>query len=231
LPLFDRSAERNDKDQYVILFAAHDLCFPESRIGDWPPAGPMGTWFALFKAVIKNSAESRADELEEVLCDAVEHVRNHLRGCGIEIPPQCLPAGRQEGLAGVDVSATANPKRKRSTERGEGRTKLIAALTTHHQYADGGCLNAVPIGNNELARLAKVADATASAFFKKEFGGYAKYRVACGDTRNLVTALKLLMQEFSPHILFGRTPPGEGEPDDEQYRDLARLVAAWPILP
>src|SRR5262249_18814112 len=38
---------------------------------------------------------------------------------------------------------------KRSTERGEGRAKLIAALTKHHQYADGGCLNLEPIGNNE----------------------------------------------------------------------------------
>ena len=29
-------------------------------------------------------------------------------------------------------------KAKRSTEHGEGQLKLIAALTKHHEYADGG---------------------------------------------------------------------------------------------
>jgi len=46
---------------------------------------------------------------------------------------------------------------KRSTVKGEGRTKLIATLTKDHHYADGGCLKQDPIGNNELARLAKVS--------------------------------------------------------------------------
>src|SRR5690606_18164757 len=89
----------------------------------------------------------------------------------------------------------ALPKAKQSTARGEGRAKLIAALTKHHRYADESCLNQEPIGNNALARLAGVATSTASAFFQREFGGRRKYRLLCRDVRGLSTALKLLNQE------------------------------------
>jgi len=101
------------------------------------------------------------------------------------------------------------PKPKRSTERGEGRSKLVAALTKHHHYADGGCLNLEPIGNNELARLADVSESTASGFFNKQFHGHTKYRALCGDAPGLVAALKLLNGEFSPHDLYGRRPTTE----------------------
>jgi hypothetical protein len=84
------------------------------------------------------------------------------------------------------------PTRKRSTERGEGRAKLIAALTKHHQYADGGCPNLEPIGNNELAKAAGVSPSTASTFFNNEFEGHTKYKALCRDSGLLVTALKLL---------------------------------------
>ena len=114
------------------------------------------------------------------------------------------------------VHAYATPKKpKRSTTKGEAKAKLVAALTKHHEYADGGCLNQEPIGNNELARLAKVSESTASAFFKKQFDGHMKYRAICGDTTKLVASLKLLNQEFVPHHLFGAKPPGEGGHDNE----------------
>jgi hypothetical protein len=107
-------------------------------------------------------------------------------------------------------------KRKRSTERGEARIKIIAALTKHHSYADGSCLNQDPIGNNELARMAGVAESTASSFFTKEFKGRSQYQAACRDVSLLVAMLKVLNSEFSPHHLYGRTPPGEGgSPEDE----------------
>lgn len=112
-----------------------------------------------------------------------------------------------------DPSRTTKPKR--STERGEGRAKLIAALTKHHQYADGGCLNLEPIGNNALARLADVDQATASAFFKQEFKGHAKYKAACADATLLASALKMLNGEFSPHLLYGAKPADEGDRDEE----------------
>lgn len=119
-------------------------------------------------------------------------------------------------------TVTSNAKRKRSTEKGEGRMKLIAVLTKHHKYADGGCLNLEPIGSNELARAAGVAPSTASAFFDKEFlakgddgGGHAKYKVLCCDPRWLTFALKVLNNEFSPHDLYGRSPPSEKEREFE----------------
>ena len=124
----------------------------------------------------------------------------------------------------VPAQASDEPvkkKSKRSTERGEGRAKLIGALTKHHQYADGSCLNLEPIGNNELARLAEVSESTASAFFNNEFnqgetGGHTVYRALCRDPGRLADSLKVLNGEFSPHHLYGRTPPGEHERDDDE---------------
>jgi hypothetical protein len=106
-------------------------------------------------------------------------------------------------------------RKKRSTERGEGQAKLIAALTKHHQYADGGCLNLEPIGNNELAKAAGVSPSTASAFFKNQFEGHTEYKALCRDTGLLVAVIKLLNNEFSPHNLYSRRPPGEDDRDDE----------------
>ncbi|MCC7085193.1 MAG: hypothetical protein IT427_09325 [Pirellulales bacterium] len=126
-------------------------------------------------------------------------------------------AGDQAATAAEATSNLSTPtKPKRSTERGEGRMKLIAALTKHHKYADGGCLNLEPIGNNELARQAGVSESTASEFFNKQFKGHTKYRAICADTARLVAAMKLLNQEFAPHHLFGAKPPGEDEREDDE---------------
>jgi hypothetical protein len=93
---------------------------------------------------------------------------------------------------------------------------LIAALTKHHEYSNGSCLNLEPIGNNDLARLAGVAESTASDFFKEEFRGHAQYRNTCPNVTGLVMALKILNGEYSPHILYGTKPPREDECDDEE---------------
>lgn len=105
--------------------------------------------------------------------------------------------------------------RKRSTERGEGREKLIAALSKHHRYADGSCLNLEPIGNNALAKAACVSNSTASSFFTEEFKGHAKYKALCRQKDALLAALKLLNNEFSPHALYGRRPADEDDRDDD----------------
>lgn len=109
-----------------------------------------------------------------------------------------------------------DPAPKRSTERGEGRVKLIAALTQHHQYADGGCLNFLPIGSNELARKAAVSASTASAFFNDKFQGHTKYKALCWDADKLKAALKLLNDEFAPYHLLGAASSdlAAPEPDD-----------------
>ncbi len=130
-------------------------------------------------------------------------------------PNTAEPNTAQPNTAEPSTVAAPPRKAKRSTERGEGRIKLIAALTLHHQYGAGECLNQEPVGNNELARLAEVSESTASAFFHKQFGGHTKYRAMCAEATRLVAALKLLNQEFSPHHLFGAQPPGEGERHDD----------------
>lgn len=94
----------------------------------------------------------------------------------------------------------------KSTSPRDAEAKLIAALTHHHRYANEGCLNQEPIGNNQLARLAKVSPSTASAFFQKQFKGYAKYRAACSHPAGLLPALKLLNQDYTPHLLYGGEP-------------------------
>ncbi len=125
-------------------------------------------------------------------------------------------AADAKNLSEVPAEPTRATKAKRSTERDEARRKLISALTMHHRYADGGCLNLEPIGGNQLARLAKVAHSTGSEFFKREFKGHTKYRAVCTDATQLVAALKLLNQEFSPYDLYGGKPPGEDERDEEE---------------
>ncbi len=118
---------------------------------------------------------------------------------------------------GTDSSLISAPKKtKRSTEPGEARIKLIAALTKYHKYADGSCLNQEPIGNNTLAELAQVSTSTASEFFKKEFGGWSQYRTMCRDVTRLTGALKLLNNEFTPDILYGHSPPGKKDREDEE---------------
>ena len=92
-------------------------------------------------------------------------------------------------------------KPKKSTAKGEARAKLISALTSHHQYSNGGCGEYQPISVNELSRQAKVAPSTASAFFTKQFQGHKKYQRGCEGKSTLITALKLLNDEFTPGML------------------------------
>jgi hypothetical protein len=106
-------------------------------------------------------------------------------------------------------------KPKRSTQNGDARAKLIAALTKHHQYADGGCLNQEPIGNNALAELAKVGKASASGFLKEKFGGLEQYQKTCLNMSSLVATLKLLNNEFAPRHLLSGEPTYKPDLDDE----------------
>ncbi len=131
-------------------------------------------------------------------------------------------AAKHDLAAGDPAEPAVATKPKRSTERGEGRAKLIAALTNHHKYADGGCMHLEPIGVNELARQVDVSNSTASDFFNKEFGGperehgHARYKVVCRDSGSLVDSIKLLRGEFSPHNLYSRQPPSEVEHGEDE---------------
>lgn len=121
-------------------------------------------------------------------------------------------AEKRDALA---PAVAPDPAPKRSTERGEGRAKLIAALTKHHQYADGGCLKLDPIGNNELAKAAGVSASTASAFFNDKFQGHTKYKALCRDAGNLIAALKLLNNEYSPRHLLGAASSDLAAPEHD----------------
>ncbi len=116
--------------------------------------------------------------------------------------------------ATTDRTPRTTSTRKRSDVNGETRAKLIAALTRHHRYADNGCLNQEPIGNNELARAVGVSPSTASAFFRDRFKGYGKYKALCRDPGKLVAALKLLNDEFAPYHLLGDASSDLAAPDD-----------------
>lgn len=118
--------------------------------------------------------------------------------------------GSEAGGALQAKQYPSQPKRKKSTQKGEARTKLISALTKHHKYSNGGCGNLEPIGNNELARLADVDKGSASQFFADEFDGHTNYRtIFCTNSAKLVYSLKLLNGEVSPKILQHGLPASE----------------------
>ncbi len=166
----------------------------------------IGTARRLLGDLIRTCSLTAKEAEQLLLQDAMD--RLDASPVGAATPPEPSRAATSSA-----ESAKPNPAAKRSTERGEGRVKLIAALTKHHQYADGGCLNPEPIGNNELANAAGVSPSTASAFFEKEFQGHTKYRALCRDVSKLAAALKLLNGEFAPHTLYGSQP--EDDRDDE----------------
>lgn len=101
---------------------------------------------------------------------------------------------------------TTKHVKKRSTEKGEARSKIIAALTSHHKYEEGSVLNTDPIGVNELARMVLVSGSTASEFFKDKFGSHANYRAACGNPATIANQIKLLRNEFAPSIFYKSVP-------------------------
>jgi len=119
-----------------------------------------------------------------------------------------------------DAREAIGKKTKRSTVRGEARDKLIAALTAHHRYEDGSCLETRVIGVNELARIAEVSPSTAKVFFDREFnrgekGGHARYRALCQTPGRLAISLRALRGEIAPHLLYGRRPTSEAKRDEE----------------
>jgi hypothetical protein len=121
------------------------------------------------KEILGRMAATKSSQTPEAPAEPAAH-----RLATVGHPPHEAPA------------AHATRKPKRSTERDEGRAKLIAALTKHHKYADGGSLNQEPIGNNKLARAAEVSPSTASAFFNSKFKGHAKYKALCRDAGRLM---------------------------------------------
>jgi hypothetical protein len=197
----------------AVSFAVREYWLREERYDDWRPGMESGSgWTEVIQpqaAGVTRAAQMAAEPAMP---------RPPAPEPAMPRPPAPEPAADADnGVEDEAPIAKARAKKpKRSTERGEGRAKLIAALTKYHQYADGGCLNLEPIGNNELARLAGVDRATASAFFKQKFKGHGKYKAACADAVRLAAALKLLNGEYAPHLLYGAKPPDEAQHGDDE---------------
>lgn len=198
----------------------------------WPSTASADMWAGTWRAIVSDLCRDHPDELpcntfvttnsydwhfrERFRWEAPRNAKTEWRSLAQNYAMVADWLAEHLQAGGPPRGAQRAKKSKRSTERGEGRAKLIGALVKHHKYADGSCLNLEYIGNNELARLAQVSESTASTFFSKEFEGHTKYRALCRDASQLVAALKLLNQDFSPHHLFGRCPPGEDERGDEE---------------
>jgi hypothetical protein len=167
-------------------------------------------------------------EKESMLRESLGREMAHAR---LEAGSATRPAGTastrgQSNPDGGGELKTVKPKR--STHKGEARAKLIAALTLHHRYEDGGCLNTEPIGVKALARQAKVSSGSASEFFTREFEGQLAYKTMCRNPDGLTKKLKRLNGEKSALWLDGREPrepplgyrragrtPGGGDYGDE----------------
>jgi hypothetical protein len=174
-------------------------------------------------------ALSRLDRGELVRLDGLarqeslvtrERIRN---AAAIGHRAQPSPVARSVLAAGdVENPPKTTVAKKKSTVKGEAQEKIISALTLHHRYQDGSCLNQEPIKVGELARGVEVAKSSVSRFFKKRFGvgepkkdGHKKYIGVCRDTGRLVASLRLLNREYSPSDLYGRNPPNEGQKEED----------------
>ena len=134
---------------------------------------------------------------------------------GGNVPEDPFPVTKPSPETIVTAAETTTQIRARTSKQASANDLLIAALTKHHDYDSGSCMNWVPVGNNELSRLAGVSNKTASDFFKEQFGGHAQYKIQCGTSHKLIAALKALNNEFSPKDFnTARTPKQVEEQED-----------------
>lgn len=120
------------------------------------------------------------------------------------------PPAVATGKSPVKRDAPAGKRKKRSTTRGKGQTKLLSALAVHHRYGQPcGLLNLESIGCRALAKAVGVAPATASKFFKDNFGSLTSYEGICRDAKGLHAKLKLLYDDFADPS-YG-SEPNEGD--------------------
>lgn len=154
-------------------------------------------------------------ELQRLLGDVPE-LREKLRRQFVSLRDSQDIVGKVKGDGEPQAN---NPPQRRGRSKAEAAAPknsdkyavLVAALTKHHKYADGGCLSLEPIKARGLADAANVSPATASRFFHDKFHGHANYKTACRSGR-IADCLKLLNGDISPEILIGR---GDGQRERE----------------
>lgn len=204
------------------------------RLHEFSPKGDgQQAALEIFRLSIAKNKSEIIERLKQFgLCDESSTASNNLREefencirstipCWIMAEPSPKPKHNQVTVeypttsqASIQNGDALPQKTKRSTQPGEARSKLIAALTKHHKYNDGSCLNYDPIGNNALATLAGVANSTAKAFFDKEFKSLSHYQRICQQDGKLIGALRLLNDEFRPHQLLDNPHVEERSADE-----------------
>jgi hypothetical protein len=164
---------------------------------------------------------AKDDQESGFSCDESDHIKSPEEP-GEDLQRQPSSNSSQPDTTTIERNSfPASEKTKRSTERDEAKTKIISALTEHHQYETDSILNQEPIGVNALARKARVGKASVSRFFCTEFndskpGGHSVYRRACKIKDALLHSLKLLRGEVRPSILHkALRNPNELEGTDE----------------
>ena len=151
--------------------------------------------------------------LLRTMLDATQH-RSTVPGETEQLPvvatPSAIPPAVAAGKPTTKRDAPAGKRKKRSTTRGKGQTKLLSALAVHHRYGQPcGLLNLESIGCRALAKAVGVAPATASKFFKDNFGSLTSYEGICRDAKGLHAKLKLLYDDFADPS-YG-SEPNEGD--------------------
>lgn len=127
------------------------------------------------------------------------------------------PVGNEPAPSVRSRTKTSARQLAKMPKRGmtNGDLKLLGVLLKHHNYDNDG-FNAEPIGNNDLARRAAVANRTASAFFKKHFGSHKRYKIFCVDPQRIQVCLRQMDGGISPKDLFtDRRMSGKMDSDND----------------
>lgn len=164
------------------------------------PASRLNIATRFYEGVHRFEALSEPDDCAQT-CD-FSKLPNHLEDSSALTSRGNSAVGTShKSVVALPESSQSRNKVKRSTVRGEAKDKLIAALTAHHDYFGGNCLNYEPIGSNQLAGAARVSKSTASRFLREWFGGFKEYRIMCREKTKLNAALRLVNNEFRPKEL------------------------------
>ncbi len=195
-----------------------EVAIPDSIPSDWrKTVADVGDLASRLVPTILNASGNVKTKTWEPDKDSVRCIREAMWKIGewsvklsIQAGELCKPPpamAAEKPTAGRD--APAGKRDKRSTTKGDARTKLISALALHHKYGQTGYLNLEPIGCNAIAELAKVSGSTASKFFERNFGGHSSYMAKCRDAKSLTAKLKLLYDEFADPSYGGEPMQGD----------------------
>ncbi len=102
-----------------------------------------------------------------------------------------------------DVIGNGKGKLKKSSKTSKKPKfhAFVKALSTHHQYEEGSCLNFEPATFGQLAKIGGFAPSTAKEHIDKQFGGIEGYKRACAVKSELIASLRLLNNEVTPRLL------------------------------